>query len=70
MKSILKILKPLIPKTYMGKLFGGLTFLNFGIGAFFASIGDLQSMIFGSITAVCCSIIWYRDLPTIGDHSE
>ena len=70
MKSILNILRLLIPKTYMGKLFGVLTFLNFGIAAFFASIGDLQSMIFGATTAACCGIIWYRDLPMIGDNSE
>ena len=70
MKSILNILRLLIPKTYLGKLFGVLTFLNFGVGAFFASIGDLQSMIFSSVTAACCGAVWYRDLPTIGDNNE
>lgn len=52
----------MIPKGIRGKIFVLLTFLNFGIASFFASLGSTQQVIFSGLTAVVCFAIWWSEL--------
>ena len=67
MKSILELLKSLIPSNIRGKLFVILTFLNMGLCSFFAGIGLNDSAIFSAITAALCCTVWYIDLPKLNE---
>jgi hypothetical protein len=55
-------LKIMIPKSLKGRIFVGLTFLNFGIASFFAGLGELQQVVFSGITAVICYGIWWAEV--------
>ena len=51
----------MIPKSWKGRLFVGLTFLNFGIASFFAALGHNQQVVFSGLTAVICFGIWWSE---------
>lgn len=70
MKSILGLLKSLIPNNIRGKLFVVLTFLNLGLCSFFAGIGLLDSAVFSAVTAALCCTVWYIDLPNLNGDNE
>ena len=52
----------MIPKSMKGRVFAALTFLNFGIAAFFAGIGQLQQVVFSGLTATLCYGIWWSEI--------
>ena len=54
----------MIPESIKGRVFMVLTFLNFGIAAFFAGLDQLQQVAFSGLTAIICFGIWWSEIPT------
>ena len=51
----------MIPRSWKGRLFVALTFLNFGIASFFAALGQTQQVVFSAITATICFGLWWSE---------
>lgn len=52
----------MIPKSVRGRIFVVLTFLNFGIAAFFAALGEAQQTLFSGVTATLCFFVWWAEI--------
>lgn len=52
----------MIPKSAKGRVFTVLTFLNFGIAASFAGIGQIQQAVFSGLAATLCYGIWWSEI--------
>ena len=51
----------MIPKSWKGRIFVALTFLNFGVASFFAALGQVQQVMLSGITAIICFGIWWSE---------
>jgi len=51
----------MIPKSWKGRIFVVLTFLNFGIASFFAALGEVQQVVFSGVTATICFGVWWSE---------
>ncbi len=51
----------MIPKSWKGRIFVVLTFLNFGVASFFAALGEVQQVVFSGVTATICFGVWWSE---------